>query len=245
MKHTLSNTPASGSAQSLAHIDLGDPDAAFARGGNRLCFVDPRDSERCIKTLRADRLPAIKRAAAPWIKRLKPLSSFDDNVQEARVFGRIRSRIGDAAFDLIPRLYGFVPTNLGHGLCCDLIRDDDGRVAMSLKQYLWQRGKDASVRRALAVFGERWQALGMPSRRLLLHNIVVRQQGGQAQRLYVIDGLGWPDLLPLVSLLPSLSRRKAGQRLEDLDAAIDTLLTRQARNEDFGIHGWLPDTRRR
>jgi hypothetical protein len=163
-----------------AVIELGGEHDAFARGGNRLCFVDPRNPERCIKTLRADRSPGAKRAAAPPIKRLKPLASFDDNRQEARVFQRIERRIGEAAFELIPRLHGFVPTSLGEGLCCDLVRDDDGRIAMSLKQYLWQHGRDRWVQQALQTFGERWGTLGMPSRRLLLHNIVVQCREGRA-----------------------------------------------------------------
>ncbi|MBN7797017.1 YrbL family protein [Parahaliea mediterranea] len=225
-------------------VTLGGVDAAFARGGNRLCFVDPRSPERCIKTLRADRSPAAKRRAAPLFKRLKPLASFDDNRQEARVFRRIERRIGQEAFELIPRLHGFVSTDLGEGLCCDLLRDDDGRIALSLKQYLWQRGRDRWVESALARFGERWRTLGMPSRRLLLHNMVVQCRDGRAERLYVIDGLGWPDMLPLADLVPALARRKAGQRLRDLDNAIEQLLARQARHGDFGIHGWLPDARR-
>jgi hypothetical protein len=233
--------PATGST---GVVELGGEAAAFARGGNRLCFVDPRCADRCIKTLRADRSPSAKRAAAPLIKRLKPLASFDDNRQEARVFQRIERRIGAEAFELIPRLHGFVQTSLGEGLCCDLLRDDDGRIAMSLKQYLWQRGRDRWVDRALAEFGRRWGKLGMPSRRLLLHNIVVQCREGRAQRLYVIDGLGWPDMLPLADYVPALARRMAGQRLQDLDQAIDVLLARQARQGDFGIHGWLPDARR-
>lgn len=239
---TLAASP-SATAEEL--IELGGETEAFARGGNRLCFVDPRSPDRCIKTLRADRLPAAKRASAPWFKRLKPLSSFDDNHQEARVFRAIERRIGPAAFELIPRLHGFIATNLGPGLCCDLIRDADGRIAMSLKQYLWQRGRDASLERALSSFGERWRALGMPSRRLLLHNIVVQGRGANAERLYVIDGLGWPDLLPLANLLPALARRRASQRLADLDHAADALLEKQATQRDYGIHGWLDEEHRR
>ncbi|MFV0478672.1 MAG: YrbL family protein [Parahaliea sp.] len=227
-----------------ARVNLGDESNAFARGGNRLCFVDPDNHHRCIKVLRIDRSPEIKRRSAPWIKRFKPLSSFNDNLQEARVFRRIGQQIGAPAFELIPHLHGFVSTNFGEGLCCDLICDDDERISLSLKQYLWQCGRDTAIETALAAFGRQWQQLAMPSRRLLLHNIVVQCQQGQANRLYVIDGLGWPDLLPLANILPALGRHRAGQRLQDLDRAIDTLLTRQAQDGDFGIHGWLPDTRR-
>ena len=76
------------------YLDLGDEEAAFARGGNRLCFVDPRDANRCVKVLRADRLPAIKRAEKGFPKNLKSVDSFDDNYQECRVYQRIQRSVG-------------------------------------------------------------------------------------------------------------------------------------------------------
>lgn len=225
-------------------VQLGGEGAAFARGGNRLCFVDPRDPGRCIKTLRADRSPEAKRRAAPLFKRLKPLSSFDDNIQEARVFRRIEKYIGPAAFELVPRLHGFVSTELGQGLCCDLIRDDDRRIAISLKQYLWTRGHNAAIKRLLATFCRRWVELGMPSRNLLLHNIVVQCRDGEPERLAVIDGLGWPGLSLLVYRVPGLARRKAARKTRAMERAIDNLLTKQATKQAYGVHGWLEETQR-
>lgn len=225
-------------------VVLGGETAAFARGGNRLCFVDPRAPGRCIKTLRADRSPAAKRAAAPWIKRLKPLSSFDDNLQEARVVQRIERRIGPQAFNLTPRLRGFVQTDLGPGLCSDLVRDDDGRISISLKQYLWTHGHTPALRQRLEEFRNQWVRLGMPSRRLLLHNIVVQCRHGMPYRLAVIDGLGWPDMLSLANWLPGLARRKARRKIRSLNAAIANLISKRAAHSDYGVHGWLEEERR-
>ncbi|TXS93964.1 hypothetical protein FV139_10095 [Parahaliea maris] len=218
---------------------------AFARGGNRLCFVDPRDAGRCIKLLRADRSPGQKRREAPWIKRLKPLNAFDDNWQEAAVYRRIERRIGPAAWDLVPRLFGPVETNLGPGLCSELLRDSDGRIAITLKQYLWQYGETTTLSQLLDSFSARWQALGMPSRRLLLHNVVVQcQEDRYPVALKVIDGLGWPDLVPLAWYLPALARHKAGRRAVLLREAMNALLAKQARGDDYGVHGWLEDAQR-
>lgn len=225
-------------------IALAGEQDAFARGGNRLCFVDPRDPHRCIKLLRADRSPEQKRHAAPWIKRLKPLRAFDDNWQEAAVYRRIERRIGAPAWDLVPRLFGPVETSLGPGLCSELLRDSDGRIAITLKQYLWQHGESSALSQLLDAFGSRWQALGMPSRRLLLHNVVVQCRDGAPVALKVIDGLGWPDLVPLAWYLPPLARHKAGRRAALLREAMDTLLAKQARGDDYGVHGWLEDAQR-
>ncbi len=225
-------------------LELGGEEAAFSRGGNRLCFVDPRDSTRCIKVARPDRTPAIKRREAGFPKNLKPDASFDDNREEARVYAGIQRRIGEPAFELVPRLYGPVDTDLGPGLCFDLLRDADGRISVSLKQYLWQKGEAPALAAPLESFCAHWAALGMPSRKLLTHNIVVQCDETGPRGLWVIDGLGWPDLLPLARWFPPLARRRAARRIAGLRAAIREQLDRRGDPSRFGYHGWLEERQR-
>jgi len=227
-----------------AQLTLGGEDAAFSRGGNRLCFVDPRDSGRCIKVLRPDRSPAIKRSECGFPKNLKPLSSFDDNREEARVYAHIADAVGEMAFALIPRLHGWVETELGRGLCQDLIRDDDGRIAVTLKQFLWQHGRSPELEAPLRDFGRAWAEAGMPSRKLLTHNLVVQCAGGRPERLWAIDGLGWPDLLPLANFWPAMARRRAARRVADLEPTIAEQLAKRGDPARFGYHGWLEEQQR-
>ena len=49
----------------------------FAQGGNRLCFVHPEDSLRCIKVRRPDFTLEDRRREKGFPKNLKPLSSFE------------------------------------------------------------------------------------------------------------------------------------------------------------------------
>ena len=226
-------------------LNLGGEEQAFSRGGNRLCFVHPRDPDLCIKVQRPDRTPQQKRSERGFPKNLKPLSAFDDNAQEFAVYRKIERHIGAPAFELTPFCHGYINTQWGPGLCSQLIRDDDNRIAITLKQYLWQQGKTPEILRLIAHFSQRWAALGMPSRKLLLHNIVLRQRDGKPHQLLVIDGLGWPDLLPLAWYLPALARHKARRRIADLDRAIDALLYKKEHQIDYGYHGWLEEDKRR
>ncbi len=227
-----------------ACIDLGTEEDAFTRGGNRLCFIDPRDRDRCIKVLRPDRLPALKRAEKGFPKNLKPLDRFDDNVQEFRVYERIRRAIGPRAHDFIPRLHGWVQTNFGEGLCSDLIRDADGRISITLKQYLWLHGMDEAIEQVLTAFSTGWAGSGMPSRNLLLHNMVVQTGAEGPARILVIDGLGWPDLLPLAYYWPALARRKASRKTRALRSSIESFLPKRGDRSDYGYHGWLEERQR-
>lgn len=225
-------------------IDLGNTESAFSQGGNRLIYIDPRDNNRCIKVLRADRLPQTKRQEKSFPSNLKPLSAFDDNLEEFNNFQWIENHIGDEAFLLIPRCYGFVETDHGRGIVTELIKDSDGKISISLKQYVWQQGFDTQLQQALKSFQDQWHQLGMPSRNLLLHNIVVQMEHDNISRLVVIDGLGWPDILPVASWFKSIARSKAKRKADRLNQAIERLLEKQANNEDWGYHGWLEEEQR-
>lgn len=225
-------------------IKLGGLDKAFARGGNRLCFVDPTDSSRIIKILRPDRSAEIKRAQQSFPRSLKPSRYFDENWQEWRVYQKIDRAIGTPAYDMVPRCYGIVETDCGPGLATEIIKDADDRISLSLKQCLWQQGKDPALMAVVTTFIQRWGALGMPSRNLLLHNIVVQYAAQGPHRLVVIDGLGWPDVLPLAYVFPDLARWKAKRKAARLPMAIDQLLEKQQLGKDWGFHGWLDEAQR-
>jgi len=226
-------------------IELESVENAFAGGGNRLCFIDPRDSGQCIKIAREDRTPELRRSQQSGWSRLKPLKNFDENTQEIETYKKIDQHIGPAAYALVPSCYGRVDTDLGPGICLELICDDDNQISMSLKQYLWQNGRTEQLDCTVAEFSSKWAALGMPSRNLLLHNIVVQQKNGSPHRLVVIDGLGWSGIAKIAYLISSFSQKQAKRKISRLSPAIDALLKTQANNGAWGYHGWLEQEKRK
>lgn len=226
-------------------VKLGDESNLFARGGNRNCFVLPGDPDKCVKTLRADRLPAAKRREKGVKGWFRPLASFDDNQQEYLTFLRIRDLYGSSALRFTPACYGMVQTDHGNGLVTELIRDFDGAISMTLKQFVWLHGDTGQIRNAIAAFQQSWETIGLPSRSLLLHNIVVQQSAADViGRFVVIDGLGWPDVLPFGWWSRTLARTKAFRKAERLDAAIRDLLAVKAGDGEWGYHGWMDDESR-
>ena len=211
----------------------------FARGGNRLCYVHPERPDICIKVPRPDVDLAVKRRRKGLKGRLKPAARFDDNREEARTLVALHERTGTTLRAFVPRFLGWVETDLGPGVTVDLIRDGDGAIATPLKQYVWERGCDADLEAALAEFTTYWIRERVPSRELLLHNVVARRLANGALRLVVIDGLGNADLLPFSRWSRALARRKATRKAARLRARVDRLLRTREAGGDPGEHGFL------
>lgn len=215
--------------------------APFARGGHRLCFVDPRDAARCIKVRRPDYPLQAFRRSKGFPKNLKPLSSFDDNVEEWRVLQRFQQKLGEPVFRHVSGCYGFVDTDLGPGLQSELIRNPDGLIAPSLKLRLWHTGLTPDLETAITDLCNCWRTLQVPSRELLLHNIVVQTDAqDQVTRLVVIDGLGSPLVLPFHWLPQSRRVARIERLLQRLRQRIDQLAAQREAGENFpGLRGHL------
>ena len=83
-------------------------------GATRLCFYHPEDADRCVKVaMRHKNRPALQR--------------------ELEAVERCISYIGNYLPEYHPEL---VSTNLGPGLVCEIIRDDDGTPSHPLSYYV-------------------------------------------------------------------------------------------------------------
>ena len=193
----------------------------FAQGGNRLCFVHPHDPTRCVKVRRPDFTLADCRRKKGFPKNLRPLYFFDDNREEHRIIQQLQHWIGDSVFDHIYRCFGFVDTDLGPGLDTELIRNGDGLISLSLKQYLWEVGYTDQCQQAIEQLKTFWRAKKVPSRDLLTHNIVVQQDlQGAISRLVVIDGLGDPTLIPFRWLPGKYQEKRIDTRLQRFESRL-------------------------
>ncbi|SDK11782.1 YrbL family protein [Microbulbifer yueqingensis] len=212
----------------------------FARGGNRLCYVHPDDSSLCIKVRRPDFTLADCRRKKGFPKNLKPLSSFDDNLEESRVMAALEARYGELVFRHVSRCFGFVDTDMGRGLVSELIRDDNGAISQTLKKVIWDEALTDDCRQAVAALGRFWQANLIPSRHLLLHNIVVqRNRQNRIYRLVVIDGLGSPGLIPMHFFPAAVQRKKVEKKVATMHGRIEMLLGQRHEAEFPGYHGLL------
>jgi len=199
----------------------------FSRGGNRLCFVHPRNPHRCLKVLNPTSTPELKRQDKGFPANLRPLRYFDENLQEYAALEAIHRNYPEEIRRHLPKTYGIVLTDLGHAHEVDLIRDRDGRIGETLEQYLWNKGLDRTVERSMDTFAGDWLAGALPTRALLPHNIVIRHMD-QGAVLILIDGYGRKPSFKMPRFWSRMTSRKT---LKDFKSRVDIVLKRKKDGE--------------
>ncbi|WP_444924020.1 YrbL family protein [Microbulbifer sp. DLAB2-AF] len=193
-------------------IDLNNREP-FASGGNRFCYQHPQEPHLCVKVMRPGRTQILL-DRAPWYKRGRGLDSFDDNLREQEGYSQSalqRDRAG--LWQHLPRWYGIQQTSLGPAAVTDMILDENGTPAPTLRQYLNKHGLDEEVRIALQEFASWLLEYGVLTKNLIAHNLVLRRENGRLQ-IYLIDGLGCASFLPLPKFSSFFARRYIHRRIQ-------------------------------
>lgn len=212
----------------------------FASGGNRLCYIHPRFHDRCVKVRRPDFSLEDRRRKKGFPKNLRPLSAFDDSLEEFNVMRVLDGMFGDVLYQHVSRCYGFEETDMGQGLVSELICDDSHRISQTLKKLIWDEGITPEVERAVEAFAGFWITHGIPSRDLLLHNIVSqRTEDGVIRRLVVIDGLGGTGILPMQWQPKSMRVAAARRKVANMRERMQVLAGQRGAEKFPGYHGLL------
>lgn len=99
----------------------------------------------------------------------------------------------------------------------DLIRDADGQVSKTVRDYIKASGKTPELQAALEDFFELFREQRLVTRDILHHNLVV-QMGAEKITIYMIDGFGSSELLPVSSWLPFVGARKVEHKIDKFNA---------------------------
>lgn len=128
---------------------------------------------------------------------------------------RLQAKFGDRIFQHISRCHGMQDTDLGKGLSSELIRDANGPISLSVKMYLYEYGPTDDFNRELDRFCSFWEQNCVPSRQLLLHNLVAqRSESGEVCRLVAIDAMGDSSLIPQRWWPLAWQRRRVQQKTQ-------------------------------
>ena len=173
------------------------------KGARRLCLEHPEDSNLCIKV-------------AMYYKHIWQLR------RDLMAYKAVEPYIKD----FLP-LYGdkLVDTNLGPGLVCELVKDDDGSTSQMLTTVLAANKFNKDIFDQLMLFSELILKHSIPFYDMNPNNFLVQVKNGK-QRLLYIDLKYYNDYKPWVYLhlekvIPALSRAIVKRRFQRLRRVVD------------------------
>lgn len=201
----------------------------FAFGGNRLCFRHPANPERCLKVVRPDRTPAIRRAEKRFPANLRPLSTYDENLVEFITLNHLHCNCPSQITRHLARSFSLVETDLGTAHETELVCDSDGRIAQTLEQYIWRNGMDSTVKQAIRIFKQDWSTKPPNTRDLIPHNFVIKLDVDSAH-LILIDGFGRRPKFSF-PFAYKLAKLRLKSRLKDFDYRVQLITKRKSAGE--------------
>ena len=173
------------------------------KGARRLCMIHPENPDLCIKV-------------AMYYKHVKQLQR--DLYAYKAVYPHISEFLPFYCDEL-------VDTNLGPGLVCEIVKDDDGTNSRMLIDYVNSRNLNKRTYTQLAVFAKKVLEHNIPFYDMNPNNFLVQIKNGK-QRLLYIDLKYYNDYKPWIYLhlekcIPALSRMIVKRRLQRLFKWLD------------------------
>ena len=193
-------------------IKLKDRKILF-KGGNRICYLHPDDDNKILKVLSPEKLPEAKRKTAPLYKKFRTLNSFDDNLKELKAFKNLAQR-GEGVWRHFPKCFGMMETDLGDAICLELIRSGDGSLAPTVNEYIRIHGLTGDLMKAMEDFFSFLRNNHIITRDLHGRNLILKKNGGF--RIYMIDGIGNSDFIPIANLSKTWAKHKINRNVDKL-----------------------------
>ena len=191
-------------------------------GHHRECYRHPENKDLCIKIV---------------------VSGNDKECRrERKYYRRLEKRGG--AWDMIPRYYGDIETNMGSGSVFDLVLDHDGATSKTLKHYLLSSKRTeenySRLSNALDLLKDNLLQQQIITMTLKPKNILCKKMASGSFRLYIIDNIGNSEFIPISNYSSYFTKKKILRKWMRFE---DRLLSRYKHNN--ALHQILTNTNSR
>lgn len=175
----------------------------IAKGATRICFEHPNDAEKCIKVM----------------------ARFKDEhllKREIKTYLNIKYYVGDYLPGYEIEL---AETNLGKGLVCELLRDDNGAFSKPLEDYMKDHQIGDELKGQMCNFAYNLVEHDIIFYDFNLRNFIVQIRNGM-ERLYYVDLKSYDNYKPMTFLrlekvITPLAKRIMVRRLKRLFAILN------------------------
>ncbi|BDR14742.1 PhoP regulatory network YrbL family protein [Vibrio sp. STUT-A11] len=166
----------------------------IGKGAERVCFQNPSNPAQCVKLSQKD--------------------AAKQTYREIQFFERLKNK--NVQFTHIPKFLGKVTTETQVGFKQQVVLDEDLSVSLNLAQYIVQQGDELDIDNLLLKIrilkDYLVESRVIPSD-LVLTNLLVRQAEGDIT-LYLIDGFGNTEFIPVSDFIPYLMHKKINRKFK-------------------------------
>jgi len=211
----------------------------FGQGSHRAAYRHPDKENRCLKVMIENWRECNRWQKASWLsKTFRSNRYFQENQREWCFSAAQTKRTNDERGECFARSHGFVMTDLGEALEVELIVDHDGKISLSLKEYLLKFGMTAECEKAIKLFWEQVERDGVflqgrPD------NISLQRFADGSCKIVGIDGFGLPQFLPLAKWFAFARQRFRKKRQKKQDRAIKEILEFNKSGQDLNRKGMI------
>jgi len=233
----MSELPIPGLRASLDRASAGTYAAVFGpldlagivplgKGADRRVFQHPHVPSLLVKVIDVQAHAAYlgRRRYRRWYRRYQREGSYRGYISElAEYVTTFGGRAGHPWRLPVARVLGLAQTSAGLGLLVEKIAADDGGTAPTLAQVVAAEGFDAALRRRLDEFFDTLIEAHVVLNDISPRNIAVGRNAEGVQGLYLIDGFGVKQAIPLYSWSKALNGRHIRLRYAELRVKLDHL----------------------
>ncbi len=164
----------------------------IGKGAHRACYKHPDNQRLCVKIIVRGNHRSVE------IKR------------EKKYYRHLEKR--NISWDMVPKYYGDVETNLGQGAVFDLILDQDGTVSKSLEYYLSSEEKTEQYYESLVSALKGLKDYLLQNRIITMdikpYNILCQKTAAGIARLFLVDNIYNSEFIPISSYSRFFARNK-------------------------------------
>ncbi|MBO4956865.1 MAG: hypothetical protein J6C50_03435 [Rickettsiales bacterium] len=195
----------------MRYIDL-KMEEAIANGNCRHVFL--YGDNKCIKvslreTLLRRKGEQKKKSIVKYL--FKPfLKSYDENYRDLKFYKINKNK---DIYENIPKFYGICRTNFGVGIIVEYLQNEDNSMLQTIDEYIIQNGVNNKLLLAISNLWTNLLKNNIQIRAPHSKNFLVKEIDGGRLQIYMVDGFGSANLIPLFDYVSYFGRQKIRKKL--------------------------------
>ncbi|MFT0546830.1 YrbL family protein [Allopusillimonas ginsengisoli] len=212
--------------QPFETLDL-SASAPVAQGSERRVYLHPYNEHFLLKVLYRTHADGLKKTEK-WHRRFTRCGIYRGFFTEFSECVTVAARLyGQNQTLPIARVAGVTTTSLGMGLIVEKIVDEFGALAPNLRQVVAAHGFTAELRSMLDTFFAALADAHVVYNDVGLSNIAFGRNASGIKGLYLVDGFGSRQLVPVYTWSKKLNRRRLERKYTRMLQKIDSEHARQ------------------